>query len=559
MQNWSKNILIYSISSFMLLFNWHCKTKKPSTNNMVESTGFKEKQYRVEKDQFLQSEYLCDLSPLETLKKYKPNKKHTDLKVIDINSPSGCKSWTDCGINSNQYRHFLIMPGDYRKWGVLKLRKTDKSGEARIITYYNPAQANSFNVQLPIHTTPNADKHVILEAFDIVDADRWILNGLTFSGTSQKGKNRKGGRYNRLAAYANHNIINRCLIQNIVGDAAGIRISFSHYNCIQNSIIRDLIGSDQVGVLLKGEKDKAIGNRIINNEIYNCNDGIQLTYSTAYGEKGYLSGTIIENNDIYITQKSYSKRKSGFACAENAIDIKIGGQSALSKDVVKILKNRIWGFRPTDTSCGGSGSLGRGIVMHIKANNIILKDNVFFDLPAGINVSNKGLPTPRVAILNNLFFDIKKYDKNLKQAPAISASIDADIYYNTIKGSETSIVVQRNSASRIQCNTIIGVPQNFAWSKNKKGWAALNAWYACELHPRGVYSHDAKRNIVESRTNTKDFGDFIFYRKRWTGPQKMIVKNVFPNNQKQMKRISQGNINCSEGGTGNRWWTKCID
>jgi len=514
-------------------------------------------QYR-EVGKFPDSEYACDLSPLEALKKQVPNTKNTHVKIIDINAPDGCKNWIDCGINNNKYHHFLIMPGDYRKWGILRLRRTANINQRRIITYYNPKHRNIFEPQLPLKETLNPSKHVILEAFDAVEADYWILNGLVFSGISQKNKRGKtGGRYSRFAQYANHNIVNRCLFENVLNDATALRISFSHYNCIQNSIVRDLIGGDQVGILIKGEKDKAIGNRIINNEIYDCNDGIQIAYEHSYAPNGYASGTIIENNDIYLNPKSYSKRKKGFACAEDGIDLKIAGKSDSPKDVVKILRNRIWGFRPTDTSCGGSGSNGSGIGIHIKANNIIIKDNVFFDLPNGIGFGNADTRDTKIAIINNIFFDIKKYNPQKQLAVAIRGSSNADIYYNTIKGAEQSIFIE-SATPRIQCNTIIGIPQRFKWEKNRKGWSALNAWYNCDINERGPYSHKPELNVVNNHYNTDKFGDFVFYRKRWTKPEKVIVKNILPNNTKQISRISQADNHCGEGGEGNRWWTQCL-
>lgn len=538
---------------------WQCKPKPPKAIQNNQTTGFKKNQYRKEVGKFPESEYACDLSPLEALKKHVPNTKNTHVKIIDINAPNGCKSWTDCGINNKKYRHFLIMPGDYRKWGILKIRTSGNAEQPKIISYYNPKLDKPYAEKLPINTPLSPQHHVILEAFDIVEADHWILNGLTFSGNSEKNKRGKvGGRYSRFAVYANHNIINRCLFEGVVNHPSNIRISFSDYNCIQNSIVRNLIGDDQVGILLKGEKSRAIGNRIINNEIYDCNDGIQLTYSTSFAPNGYLSGTIIENNDIYLTPKAYSKQKNGFACAENAIDIKMGGESAKPEDIVLILKNRIWGFRPTDTNCGGSGSLGRGIGLHLQANNIILKDNICFDLPGGINVSNKNLANTHVAVLNNLFFDIKKFDKKRKFAPAISAGADVDVYYNTIKGAQTSLLIPSKKISRVQCNTIIGVPQNIIWQKTKNSRSALNAWYACKIDERGVHSHNSRLNIVDNRSNVDKFEDFTFYRKRWTRPEKIVVKNVFPGNQKQISRLSQTDNHCGEGGEGNRWWAKCL-
>jgi len=319
-----KDIIFWGLLLSTVLLCLECKTKPSKSLYGVRQTGFEQDQYRNGPGKFPDSEYASDLSPLEALKTYKKGLKEADVKIIDINDKRGCKNWKECGINNKKYRHFLIMPGDYRAWGALNIRVSGTKTSPRIITYYNPSQNNPYEPQLPVHTSHSSKQHVRLEAFDFVKANYWIINGLTFSGYSKKTKRGKiGGQVNRFAASSNYNIINRCLFEHIIKHNA-IRIEASHYNCVQNSIIRHLIGEDQVGIVLKGGNARAIGNRIVGNEIYDCNDGIQLTYRNEFAPNGFVSGTIIENNDIYLTSNSYSKRKSGFACAENAIDIKIG-------------------------------------------------------------------------------------------------------------------------------------------------------------------------------------------------------------------------------------------
>ena len=99
-----------------------------------------------------------------------------------------------------------------------------------------------------------------------------------------------------------------------------------------------------------------------------------------------------------------------FSCAENGIDIKVGGKSNDEKDIVRILGNRIWGFRKNLPECGGTGSWGDGIVVHVIADNILLKNNILFNLPSGISISpgkNEGSNKSGkiyVAIINNLVF-----------------------------------------------------------------------------------------------------------------------------------------------------------
>jgi len=342
------------------------------------STGFKEVNYQDNTKLFPSSDYEADISSLHLLHHLHEYGNDIPVKIIDINSPE-YNGWGDCEFNNPAYQYFLIVPGDYRAWGDLKIRISGVANQPRIISYYNPDSTYPYREHLPVNGTQDTSKHVIVERLDMFEADYWIINGLTFSGQAERGENGKiGGLYNRIVGNANHNIINRCLFENVV-IGSNLRISHSNYNTIQNSIVRNLLGSDFVGIWIGGQRSVAIGNRVVNNEIYDCNDGVQLVYRYDWGDYGDLSGTVIENNDIYLTQKAYSDHE-GYACAENAIDIKIGGKTNTPDDVVKILKNRIWGYRVSDTSCGPSGSHGAGITIHNEARNILIKDNVFFDL-----------------------------------------------------------------------------------------------------------------------------------------------------------------------------------
>jgi len=537
-------IIVITIMAFLRTTNSYSQCNQ-------NPTGFNEGNYQDNSKLFLSSDYEADISSLHLFHHLHRYSDDITVKIIDINSPE-YNGWGDCEFNNPAYQYFLIVPGDYRAWGALKIRTSGTPNQPRIISYYNPDSTYPYRERLPVRGVNNPDEHVIVERLDMYEADYWTINGLTFSGHAESGANGKiGGLYNRIVGNADYNIINRCLFENVV-IGSNLRISHSNYNTIQNSVVRNLLGTDFVGIWIGGEYSVAIGNRIVNNEIYDCNDGVQLAYSSNWGEYGDLSGTVIENNDIYLTQRAYSDRE-GYACAENAIDIKIGGKTNSPDDVVKILKNRIWGYRVSDTTCGPSGSNGSGIIIHQEARNILIKDNVFFDLPTGIGISHKNDRNTNVAVINNVFHRIKKYN-DASAGIAIRSATRADIYYNTISDAVIAIHMDKNTyGGRIQCNTIIEALAVQAWQEDLP-WSALNAWYDSNIDPDRVYSHMPEYNIVDNCAARDDFGDFTFYRQRWTEPEKVTFTRLFAENGSQIAMVTSPEIHCGPGGDGKRWW-----
>ena len=180
---------------------------------------------------------------------------------------------------------------------------------------------------------------------------------------------------------ASFNVVRNCEIYN--GKGEGIHFSSGEYNIIEDCTIHDFNGGPSVDahcILLAG----GTGNIIRNNEIYNCTgDGVQL-----YDYQD-IAGTIIENNQIYNTLGP---------CAENAIDVKMGGQQT-----TVIRGNTMHGYRRNDGSCGGTGgSTGEAVLIHVEATNILLEGNEIYDSGSGIRV----LRVSNLQIINNLVHDI---------------------------------------------------------------------------------------------------------------------------------------------------------
>jgi hypothetical protein len=142
----------------------------------------------------------------------------------------------------------------------------------------------------------------------------------------------------------------------------------------------------------------------LNNEVYNCSDGLQLVsrrnpIEGVTGQDNY-SGTIIDNNDFYLTNAYWSNCKGQqsndgqCSFAENAIDIKAG--AADSKKPVVISNNRMWGWNKTDNDCldnkrcSGLDSQGSAISIHFYgAKNITINNNIIWQSNRGVSITNE--------------------------------------------------------------------------------------------------------------------------------------------------------------------------
>ena len=102
-----------------------------------------------------------------------------------------------------------------------------------------------------------------------------------------------------------------------------------------------------------------------------------------------VSGIIVEGNHIYTTLGG---------CSENALDIKIGGPQ---QSIIR--RNRMYGFRPNNGSCGGTGGgVGDAVVIHEQATNLLIKGNEIYDSTAGVRIAAGS----DYRIINNVIHDI---------------------------------------------------------------------------------------------------------------------------------------------------------
>lgn len=297
-------------------------------------------------------------------------------------------------IENSSYRVFCIQPGDYRSYGTLAIGATSGTEDApKVIRLENTALADSDEI-----FTVNMSQMARMPAVDIRNTSHWILNRLTWDNTS--------GMPIRMAG-AEDIVIDRIRLEN---NSRGIEFQHgTHDSYIQNSYIGAQVipqgsGNDGVCIAFIGHYRQvnlggnidysyavvARGNHIVNNEIFNCNDGIQAVWMPQYAIEPSFPGTVMAGNDIYIDSRVYTNcygaLDSNGLCAytENAIDLKAGSLDA--SDPMLIFDNKMWGWRDTDSAYNTpANSHGTAISTHFNpVQNVQIYENIMWDIPSAV-------------------------------------------------------------------------------------------------------------------------------------------------------------------------------
>jgi Right handed beta helix region len=187
-----------------------------------------------------------------------------------------------------------------------------------------------------------------------------IVDGIHVNGRGDAG-------YSRVEASSSRITINNSLFENVANMILYVR--GAQDVTVQNSIFRDTIPEPHHDrhCIFVGTGSHRL--KILNNIIYDCaGDGLQI----APGGTGPRD-TVIADNHLYLSPKLI--QPDGRACAENGFDFK-GGSRVLVKN------NVLYGFRPTDRTCGGSGSQGSAMIFHVEANNYVVDGNRAYNVPS---------------------------------------------------------------------------------------------------------------------------------------------------------------------------------
>lgn len=443
-----------------------------------------------------------------------------DHKKVDLSTeqlrltPDSYKSWEACLRNNKNIDVFILSPGDYTTWGIITPIVSGTAQDPKTITseYFLHQESQDYKNH-PYHLF-KTKKQVVVEAFNFVALKHWNLKGLIIHGNSNTQEGSTGGYPNAIRDAAAYNTIDYCYFLDICR-GAGIRLLNADFNTIQNCVFEQTdhnITGDNIAIQLSAHTNKrCYGNRILNNEIKNWNDGVAVSRHTSekhpqFNQTGSCGGTIIENNDIYITESLYIRNAQGtYACAENAIDNKQGTKSTKIEDKIYIRKNRMWGFRYSNPECGPSGSAGAAIVLHRDASNTIVENNIIFDCPVGIMVSK---PAPQfknelvenIDIRNNIFYDIKDLSEFEYDAIALYLGRGANIHNNLIVNTEQAIKY-RNPKNKNDFDSNVMI-------NSSKRYAIVDPRFEKNKNSAYLTINKAKKEEV-----------FSFYIKQWTAPE----------------------------------------
>lgn len=313
--------------------------------------------------------------------------------------------WTSANLNSANYKHFYLEPGDYSS-KTITLTADGTSGDRRSISLYNgndthPASLSEAN---------QADVRLSFSGGNYWDVDRMSM--IDQSSEDDKIKFKNG---------ASNNILNRFYMKNY---HYGMTLYHgANNNTIQNGYFDHMTHSgrrgDNVCISLTsyGECNGAVisGTKIINNDFRNAGDAIQLVRS----ESGSCSdqdtinyeGTILDSNLMWMDGDTYTNgdyssngynSNGEYQIGENALDFKRGSENP--SNPVTVTNNIMWGYKEGDKTTGGSWTAGKGkaITLHFGVKNFVFEDNIIFDSQTmfAVNATDPAV----VGSLNNASF-----------------------------------------------------------------------------------------------------------------------------------------------------------
>lgn len=416
---------------------------------------------------------------------------YTSRYKRDVGSPPACdvvvngpndNNWSK--LNDSNYRVICLTPGDYSTRGLLHLTANGRSGAERWLRYYSPDDSGKHPVN-----QANGER-ALVQGLVFHGSDHWIVDRLSF---------KSGGQHIR--AYENNSNKSENIIFNkILSENSGYNpiIVFDATNniTIQESVIRKsqtLLGSDIVAVALEYN---AQNTRIINNEIYDiASHPIQINFGVNYG------GTIIENNDLYVSSALHTDCNGNYsttgdcAAAEQILSIKDGGTSS---NPVRVIHNRFWGARRSDSNvcCTGTGGDAIGLNSGPNADTeyVLIQNNVFMDNQYGVTIPWYG--TGRNSFIGNIMY------KHSGKAFAFTGNGDAsEMYFNTIiEANSWADISGGDSDLDTRCNLIITSGGNSGGTPAGSAVVQDNAFYGT-----AALAHNGS-NTIEKQLQARQSG-----------------------------------------------------
>lgn len=383
----------------------------------------------------------------------------------------------------------------------------------------------------------DSNKHPVKQSA----SERAVVRGLEFNGASWwnvyrvsfDGKGRTGNPVIQFSkgSNAHHNTLDHILLENAGGAGVLIHVGNDN-NAIQNSVVRDFKaapGSEPNCVHLKDGPDNT---RIVNNEMYSCTKSVYLNEFSSAG------GTIMENNDFYVPKSDYTDCNGRYTtsgtCSSSkaAISLKSGGTAS---NPVRIFKNRIWGVRLNDKNvCCTALSSGHAVSFSNSpsggtgnARYVYFENNIVMDSHTGVAWTRDGTGDNKV--VGNIFYQIRRFNKDPdrnRPSHAINKrkGTGDKVYFNTIIDTDRWLNLEGGATnSDIRCNAIFDSGSRDGGSNGSGTHVHENAFFGTPATSVAAQAANVTGSTADSLTE-----GFSFYRKLWTGPEKVTIPHALP-------------------------------
>jgi hypothetical protein len=285
--------------------------------------------------------------------------------------PCDFQNWGEVFDARPEAEEYILLPGDYHTWGKCVINTAGTTDRRRLIRFIDAERKPWERI----------GEEAVTQGVEFAPGtSHWIVHGLTLRGPRTSACTVRQG--------AEHITFDSMLIEDF--RRYGVRLAGNH-STVQNSVIRRMSpDQDTVAIQIRVRGVPNIGNHVLDNEIYDCNDGIGVTWD-AYGADKFTEcrDLIVEGNDLYLTEDrqvtlpepsfpTTSEHPRVYAAAENGIDIKAGPRT--SAEPLRFVRNRIWGFRRSAPS-SAHHSDGAAVTIHAGAQRILFEHNIIFDCP----------------------------------------------------------------------------------------------------------------------------------------------------------------------------------
>lgn len=139
-----------------------------------------------------------------------------------------------------------------------------------------------------------AASEAVVAGFEFLQgAVHWVVQGLTLRGRDSTACYVRPG--------AQQIVFDSMMIEDF--GAYGVRL-LGNYSIVQNCVIRRMAPNvDGCAVEIRVRDTSNVGNRVLDNEIYDCNDCIDIIWNSRDGADNYVEcrDLVVEGNDLYLT------------------------------------------------------------------------------------------------------------------------------------------------------------------------------------------------------------------------------------------------------------------